>query len=214
MRSDQQGRGLLALGLLTLCLFAVAACGGSGGSGTEQLFFGTNNIQRCSAITVDIDLEASAAEVSTRDDGSPDCDLTAERIGCRALFEQIDNGSTLRAVIDGCEIPERASLFGCQFSAADTAEVSAMTTGTCDCVGEPECSRNIYCLEQPNICVSPIDDPGACEDCFNNEDDDGDGFVDCDDRDCAIAECGFGQTTITCSTSTTSSTLSLRAPTE
>lgn len=199
---------------LVLMLAALAGCDGSGDGAEERsvtLYFETNNIRACMPITVDVDLAAASAELERRDDGSLDCtlDTALAADGCTGVFAEIAGGSTLEAIIDGCEVPEIASLFECVFSQANAGALAASTDAVCDCVGEPECFWNVFCLRRPAICVSEQAGPGACEDCFNGEDDDGDGFVDCDDSDCFIADCGIGQTTITCSTTVTTTTTSV-----
>jgi hypothetical protein len=195
--------------LLPALLLPLAACddddGGGAGGGPGFLFFGTNNIQECRSITVDIDLAAANAAVARHGDESPDCALDVSLAGCNASFEETGGGNNLRVTIADCFVPPISSLFECNFSDGDISMISDATSAVCDCVGEPACYWNIYCLESPNVCVAQEADPSACEDCFNGEDDDGDGYVDCRDGDCAIEECGFGQTTVTCpnSTSTT-----------
>jgi hypothetical protein len=201
---------LCAISLLPAVLISLAACddddGGGGGGGPALLFFGTNNIHECSPITIDVDLAAANAVVARQGDGSLDCALDTSLAGCNASFDETGGGDNLHVIIDGCEVPPISSLFECNFSDGDISMVAAATSAECDCVGEPACYWNIFCLELPDICVAEEANPSACEDCFNGEDDDGDGFVDCRDRDCAIEDCGFGQTTVTCPNSTSTST--------
>lgn len=196
--------------LLPALLLALTGCddddGGGAGGGPGFLFFGTNNIQECRPITVDVDLATSNAAVALLSDGSLDCALDASLAGCNATFEETGGGANLRVTIADCFIPPISSLFECNFSEGDISMISDATSAVCDCVGEPACYRNIYCLESPNVCVAQEADPSACEDCFNGEDDDGDGYVDCRDGDCAIEDCGYGQTTVTCPNSTSTST--------
>lgn len=202
----------IGVGILQLAaVMAMTGCDDSGGGAAGQpvtLFFGTNNIRACMPIIIDVDLDASAAVVARHTDGGPDCALDPNLVsdGCTATFEELDGGAILQAVIDGCEVPEISNLFGCNFSEADVTAVGASVDAVCDCVGEPLCDWNIFCDPWPAICTSLAPDPSSCEDCSNFVDDNGDGLVDCRDPNCHIEDCGYGQSTITCSTTTTSTT--------
>ena len=206
--------GILPLALLV----AVTGCdsndgGGSGGS--VQLSFGTNNIQPCIPITVDVDLQAANAVLAQQPDGSVDCALDASLVGdgCSGTFDLLNSGNTLRVSIDGCVTPAITSLFACGFTKADISTLASATSAECECVGEPLCFWNVYCDRTPGICVSEDGDPEACEDCSNGVDDDGNGFTDCDDQNCHNENCGWGGTTITCSSTTTTTTTTLTGAT-
>ena len=207
--NDNVRRVLLSISAIVLCL-AVVGCDDSddGDDGGVQFFFGTNNIKECMPITVDVDLAAAGAVVA-ESNGVPDCtiDGTLAASGCTAQFTLVNGGNTLEAFIDGCETPLETNLFGCEFTQGDGSVLTSNSTAACDCVGEPICDLNIYCDPSPAICVSEDADPQSCEDCSNNVDDDGDGDVDCSDQKCHIVDCGWGQTTITCSTTSTTTTL-------
>jgi len=198
--------------LLIALLVVVGGCddsdGGDDGGGPVQLFFGTHNIRECMPITVDVNLLAANAVVAEQGDGSLDCALDAALAGdgCTGQFALVNGGSTLRAVIDGCDVPPETSLFECGFDTGDAAALTSDSTAICDCVGEPLCDLNLFCDPTPAICVSQDPDPDSCEDCSNGQDDDGDGFVDCEDAHCFIVDCGWGQTTITCSSTSTTTT--------
>lgn len=202
--------------LLGMLLVTLAGCDDSddGTGGSVHLYFGTSNIRECMPMEVEVDLLAAGAEVARRNDGSLDCavDPALASSGCTGTFELLDiveEDDTLAVIIDGCEVPEIASLFDCEFSAGDPAAIESSVDSFCDCVGEPECRLNIFCLRRPEICVSETPGVGVCEDCFNDTDDDGDGFVDCDDANCYIVDCGIGQTTITCTSTSTTTTTTL-----
>jgi len=196
--------------LLLAFLVVVVGCDSDDGDavGTQRFYFGTNNIRECEPITVDVNLATAQAVVARQPDGSPDCELNGflAAYGCTGTFNELDGGGTLRVVIDGCEVDPVADLFSCEFSEGDLSGFVFATSAECDCVGEPICRFNAFCDQTPGICVSDDADPGACEDCSNDVDDDGNGFVDCDDQNCHTEECGWGLTTITCTTTSTSTT--------
>ncbi len=201
----------LQVGVVPLTLFVVVAgCASddSGTVGTERFYFGTNNIRECEPITVDVDLATAQAVVARLTDGSLDCELNGflAAYGCTGIFSELDGGGTLRVVIDGCEVPPVSDLFACEFSKGDLSGFVFATSAECDCVGEPLCRYNAFCDRTPGICASEDADPGACEDCANDIDDDGNGSVDCDDQNCHKEDCGWGLTTITCSTTSTTTT--------
>lgn len=189
-----------------------------GGASPLHLYFSTSNIHECMPITVTVDLVAAGAAVAERGDGSLECEIdpALASLGCTGTFELTDvigKDDTLMATIDGCEVSAEASLFDCEFSEGSAESISSNVDSVCGCVGEPECDWNIWCLRRPETCVSETAGPHACEDCFNHVDDDGDGFVDCNDANCYVVDCGFGQTTITCSTTSTTTTSTLLAAT-
>jgi hypothetical protein len=204
----------LQVGVVPLTLFIViAGCNSDDGGavGTERFYFGTNNIRECEPITVDVDLASAQAVVARQTDGSLDCELNGflSAFGCSGDFSELDGGGTLRVVIDGCEVPPVADLFACEFSEGDLSGFVFATSAECDCVGEPICRFNAFCDQTPGICVSADADPGACEDCSNDIDDDENGFVDCEDQNCHTEECGWGLTTITCTTTSTTTTTTI-----
>jgi hypothetical protein len=198
--------------VLALMLGALVGCDDSddGGSGPGRLYFSTANIQECMPMHVDVPLVAAGATVAQRGDGSPDCDVdaTLASAGCTGTFE-LEADGVLAVDIDGCEVPPEANLFDCKFDAGDPAAIGSSVESACTCVGEPICHLNLYCLRFPEICVSENAGPNACEDCFNDIDDDDDTFVDCDDANCYIVDCGVGQTTITCTSTSTTTTTTL-----
>ena len=202
------------VGIVSLALLVVlTGCDDNSSGGPVSLFFGTNNIRPCIPITVHVDLQAAHAVLARQSDGSLDCALDALLVGsgCAGTFNEVDGGDTLRVFIDGCETPAITNLFECGFSEADISALASATSAVCACVGEPLCDYNVYCDRTPGICVSEDSDPSACEDCSNGEDDDGNGFVDCDDQNCHNENCGWGQTTITCSTTTLMTTTTTMA---
>ncbi|MCA1791682.1 MAG: hypothetical protein LC667_18070 [Thioalkalivibrio sp.] len=192
----------LSFGMLTV------ACdgGGGGGSGPTTLQFRNSNWGACESLVVDVDLDAAGAVLARRMDGSIDCELPRPRPECNASFEEVDAGRTLRVTLD-CRIESEILLFHCAFSESDERALSAATQGFCDCLEEPVCAWNgAFCDRNPAVCVSASADLGACEDCSNGIDDDGNGEVDCDDSNCFTEECGYGtrsSSTVTCSSSTT-----------
>ena len=195
-----------------LCLALVGCDDGDSdgdGNGLLQVYFATNNIKECTPLTVDVNLAAAGANIAHLDDGSLNCGLDGalSSSGCSGAFSLTDGGNTLHAVIDGCAVPLETNLFRCAFVEGDISLLNANTSSVCDCVGEPICHLNIYCDATPTICVNEDADPHACEDCFNDVDDDGDGDVDCRDDNCHVIDCGWGQTTITCTTTTTTTTI-------
>ncbi len=207
---------MLSVATVLALSVVLAGCDDSddgGGGGAVRAYFGTNNIRACMPIQVDVDLDAANAVVAQAN-GSLDCAIDAALAGggCVATFEELSGGDLLRVTIDGCEVPEVSSLFECGFTEGDLSALALAVSSVCDCVGEPICQFNIFCDPTPGICVSDEANAGACEDCFNAVDDDGNGFTDCEDQNCHIENCGFGQTTITCSTSTTTTTTTLAIP--
>jgi hypothetical protein len=131
--------------------------------------------------------------------------------GCQASFDQADDGSTLTVTIDNCEVTE-GTLFSCGFRSGDLQALNASTAGACECALEPICHLNgSTCYQTPGICVSENPAADDCEDCGNDLDDDGDGEADCDDGDCFL-DCGFGLSTITCSSTTVSTITTSTAP--
>lgn len=200
------------LSVLMLAVVVIATgCDDSddgGSAGTVRAFFGSSNIRECMPIEVEVDLLADHVVVARRDNGSLDCAIDASlvNLGCTGTFDLAYAGQTLRVVIDGCEVPPVASLFECGFSEGNIASIGSDVFAFCECVGEPICHLNIFCDSTPEICVSDEANPSACEDCSNGVDDDGNGETDCADPNCHVEECGYGQTTITCPTSTTTTT--------
>lgn len=200
----------LLLELLALAFAGLAAgCHGGGGPAVVREYFGTNNIRECEPIEVDVDLAKAEAVLALRTDGSVDCVLDAALAGdgCDILATVSEDGATLRVSIGACEVPPVANLFHCGFTRGDLSALRSATRGFCTCVGEPACRLNIYCDPTPGICVNGTPDPGACEDCFNGKDDDGNGNADCWwDQNCHVEDCGYGQSTVTCTYTTTTST--------
>lgn len=199
-----------AVVLLSAFLVVFSGCDGGDSSGPVHVFFGTNNLGECDSIGINLDLLSAGAEVGRLDDGTLDCaiDASLEVMGCVAIFDLLGDGDSLNVDIEGCRVPGTSSLFGCGFTKGDIAALDSVTSSFCDCVGEPACDWNYFCDDGPSICLSLDGNPSGCEDCFNQIDDDGDGYVDCGDLDCYISACGYGNSTVTCpnSTSTTVTT--------
>jgi hypothetical protein len=194
--------------LLCFVALAVAACD-DGGGGTAQRFFGMNNRGPCSSITVTLDLETAQTVLARQDDGAVDCalDTLLAQDGCQVSFDEAVDGSTLTVTIDGCQITE-STLFRCGFHGGALTALNASTDAACACATEPICHLNgATCYTVPGICVSEDSAAHDCETCFDGDDNDGDGKVDCDDGDCFV-DCGVGLTTVTCSSTTTSTTAS------
>jgi len=202
--------------VLTSLFVAATGCDNDTDVASVRRFFGHNNIRQCRSINISVDLAVANATLAHLEDGSLDCalDESLEAQGCEISFDQTRDGDTLHVLVDGCRVPAETSLFDCGFRKGDMHALSSATYADCDCDGEPVCDWNIFCFESPRICVAAEANPGACEDCFNGVDDDGDGFVDCRDGDCAIVDCGVGQSTVTCPSSTTTftTTTSLATP--
>lgn len=207
-----------AAALSLLCIgMLLGGCGnGNGGDDApSQHFVGTVNFGPCDFVTVWIDLEVGRAKVSHRSNGMVDCTPSPllEARGCTVMFAELDSGRQLVTTIDGCAVPEDSvDLFSCVFDKIDVERLEAATVSSCSCADEPLCFLNgSTCRREPTLCIGKGEEPGACEDCGNGRDDNGDGLVDCSDPDCSWSNyCGaFGpnNSTVTCSSSTSTITV-------
>ncbi len=189
----------------------LANCNGGGG-GPKRFYFSMNNYGGCETAYVDLDLELASAVVGRKEDGSVNCalDPELEKLGCTITFEE-HGGVTLSATVTDCHIPIVSTLFDCEFEAVDAAGFEFEPSDGCGCLTtDSSCYVNGIC----DLCASSDADVASCENCDNDLDDDNDGKIDCADTDCELtSECGFGRTTVTCSTNpvfattTTSNTL-------
>lgn len=203
LRSVAFGSALLALaGLLGSC------DGNGGGSSTQTVYISMSNYEGCVTAFSSVNLLEADAVLLRNDDGSPDCTLSPRlaAAGCTILFEELNEGATLRAVVTDCRVPEISNLYSCKFDGVDVSVLNTSTGSGCGCLSyESSCYVNGVC----DICASEDADRGDCENCSNERDDDGDGDEDCDDSDCELTdECGYGRSTITCSTTTTATVTS------
>ncbi|HXC51385.1 MAG TPA: hypothetical protein VN634_10910 [Candidatus Limnocylindrales bacterium] len=201
---------------LGVCLLLVSCDdGNSGGPPPVRLFFSQDNFGSCESLVTDIDLQDANSVLAHRSDGSADCAIDPALSDCDVTFTELDDGASLRVSITGCEIPAVARAFSCSFKKADLVALDQQTHSGCTCSDEPICFYNSTCLQLPALCINS-DPDRDCELCSNGIDDDGNGKADCDDSKCD-AECGVGQTTITCpgsSSTTTTTTTSITDSTE
>jgi hypothetical protein len=184
---------------------AVGSCTNGGGSATV-LFIGTNGTGSCFETIVVVDLEAAGARVSRSRDEHPECriDTLLEASGCDARFIESNDRDELRIVVDGCTLPATASLASCSFFlGSDTDLTPFVTSSHCACTGD-------QCFEIPGVCIGVGDDPGDCEHCTNQIDDDDNGQTDCADANCIADPACVEVTTTTSSTSTSNSYFSTR----
>jgi hypothetical protein len=183
-------------------VFALGSCTNGGNSATV-LFIGTNGTGSCFETIVVVDLEAAGARVSRSRDEHPECRIDAllEASGCDARFIESNDRDELRIVVDGCTLPATASLASCAFFLGSEKDLTPfVTTSHCACTGD-------QCFEIPGVCIGESNDPGDCEHCTNQVDDDGNGQTDCADANCAADPACIGVTT-TSTTSTSSSVAS------
>ncbi|HXC51386.1 MAG TPA: hypothetical protein VN634_10915 [Candidatus Limnocylindrales bacterium] len=191
---------------LSACLLLVSCDDGSSGGGPPpvRLFFSQNNFGSCESLVTEIDLQDANAVLAHKGDGSPDCAINAALSDCDVSFTEINDGSTLRVAIADCRIPAIATIFDCSFKKANLVALDEQTHSDCSCNADPVCIFNSTCLELPALCIN-ADPDHDCELCFNDIDDDGNGKVDCADPKCD-ADCGVGQSTLTCPASSTTTT--------
>jgi hypothetical protein len=212
---DSQPRSVaFACAVLAIAGLLGSCDGNGGGSSTQTVYVSMSNYEGCVTAFSRINLLEADAVLLRTDDGSPDCTLAPElaSAGCTITFEELNEGATLRAVVTGCRVPEVSNLYSCKYDGVDVPVFNTDAGSSCGCLSyEHSCYVNGIC----DICASEDADRGDCEHCSNERDDDGDGDEDCDDSDCELTdECGYGRSTITCSTTTTATvtSTSLAAP--
>ena len=171
----------VGMGAVALTLAGVlGGCnnGSGGGGGLIRLFFGINGSGSCSTVVVDVNLEDAGAQISRDEFGDVQCVLNAvlDANGCNISFSELENGD-LRAVINGCTIPAVTNLFSCLFEDVDISQLQDTASAQCTCTTQ-------NCDGTPPVCISLDPDPRSCEICDNNQDDDGNGLVDCEDPNC------------------------------
>jgi hypothetical protein len=185
-----------------LLVGALAGCNNGNGDSkqTFRYFVGMNNFGECGELFAGFDLEAAGAVVARTEDGDPDCTIDPALAvnGCALEIRADANAMGVR--VEGCEIPAVTNLFSCLFEQGTVRDLDEQMNADCTCANEPICHFNTPCLRLPALCISETPDP-RCEICDNGIDDDGDGKLGCDDPNCD-ADCGVGQTTITCPSST------------
>lgn len=172
--------------------------GNGGGPSVTSLFFTVRGYGDCDHVEVHVDLDAAGAVLARHSDDSLDCALSAALAGdgCTAEFAQSGDGEALDVRIRDCDVPDLAGLFECGFTQGDIEILESATTAECRCADEPVCELNSPCATDPFICIKSDPDPATCNDCTG-----------CEDPHCAhTADCGFGQSTVTCPTSSTTST--------
>jgi hypothetical protein len=202
VRRTARVRGMWQLRALFVAsvAFALGSCT-NGGTPPTVLFIGTNGTGSCFETIVVLDLEAAGARVSRTRDEHPDCRIDAllEASGCDARFVESNDRDELRIVVDSCSVPATTSLASCAFFLeGETNLTPFVTSSQCSCTGE-------QCLDILGVCVGEDDDPGACEHCTNQIDDDGNGQADCADANCAADPACMDVTTTTSTTSTSNS---------
>jgi hypothetical protein len=195
----------LRAALLLVTAF-VAGCD-EGGDGTQAVYFSSSNYQGCATEYVSFH-SRQYGELVRKDDGNLDCTLSPllTSMGCTLTLRENDSNDAVGAVVDHCRVPNNANLFSCVYRNPDFFALNTEEGANCGCLAyEDSCYVNGIC----DMCASRDAERGACEDCNNNLDDDDDGRTDCDDHDCQLTDdCGFGRTTVTCSSTTTTTTTS------
>ncbi|MBI5504088.1 MAG: hypothetical protein HY899_04770 [Deltaproteobacteria bacterium] len=210
MRSPQlMARGRSSAGFaVTIAVLTCLLVGCADGDDPPvTLDFSTTNLDACSWMEVQLQLDSAGAVLEHLDDGSAACTPDPLLLGCTFEFDEAADKSSLTVSIDECPQHDLGfgALFKCVFRRVDRATLALAVNARCACVDLGDCPGDEACYGSPAVCVSPAEAPGSCEHCNNDMDDDGNGLVDCDDPIC-WADCGVGETGTTCPTSTTSTT--------
>lgn len=191
---------------IRLALLGCLGCDGSGGA-VERFDFSTDNLEYCTEMAVTVDLAAAGATLMLTEDGAADCTPAAvlDQAGCSFSFDTTDP-EVLVVTIRNCRDFGLGvgSLFDCAFDHADRQRLSNAAMAHCACTVDCRTQINT-CYSDPALCVADVKAPRSCEHCFNGNDDDSNGMIDCDDPIC-WASCGVGATGTTCTLSTTSTT--------
>jgi hypothetical protein len=209
MRFDSVGfhAALLATAVI------LAGCDEGSSGGVQSVYFSSSNYQGCATEYVRF-RAIEYGEVLRKDDGNLDCTISPglADAGCTLELGENDSSDSVLATVDGCRVPNDVNLFSCEFRDPDFFALNTEANVHCGCLAyEDSCYVNGIC----DMCASRDAERGACEDCTNNLDDDGDKRIDCSDRDCEFTdECGFGRSTITCINSTSTTTTSTSTTTD
>lgn len=186
----------------------LTSCDGGGG-GTQRVYFSLSDYDGCA--TAYVKLKSLEDELARNPDRSPACTLSPELsdAGCHLVFTELDEGQVLEAAISGCRVPKVANLFSCDYVKVNVVALNTEAAAACGCLTrQTSCYINGIC----DLCAGRQGDRQGCEDCTNHMDDDGDHQVDCDDMDCELTmDCGFGRTTLMCSSTTTTTNSTMPA---